>query len=131
MMGEFYRGEGAFEIFFVTGILGGAAAWATGSAIAETWRPYRQLVAYMLLLGAAVRFTHFALFNAALLSAPSYLADMLYLLIVGSVAYRLTRARRMVSQYRWLYERAGAFGWRERQPERPDDKAPNSGTIGG
>jgi hypothetical protein len=130
MMGELYRGEDAFGIFFVTGILGGLAAWATGRAIAETWRPYHQLVVYMLLLGAAVRFAHFALFEAELLSLPSYLADMLYLLAIGSVAYRLTRARRMVSQYRWLYERAGPFAWRERKPGRQDDKAPNSGTIG-
>ena len=55
-MGGLYTGEGWFEIFFVTGIIGGLAAWATGRAIAETWRPYYQLVAYMLLLGAAVRF---------------------------------------------------------------------------
>jgi hypothetical protein len=129
-MGGLYRGEGLFEIFFVTGVLGGLAAWATGRAIAETWRPYHQLFVYMLLLGGAVRFTHFALFNAELLSVPSYLADMLYLLVVGSLAYRYTRARRMVSQYGWLYERAGPFGWRARQPARPDDKAPNSGTMG-
>ncbi len=115
-MGSLYAGEGWFAIFFVTGILGGLAAWATGRAIAETWRPYYQLAAYMTLLGAAVRFIHFALFEAELLSLPSYLADMLYLLAVGSLAYRMTLARRMVSQYRWLYERAGPFGWRERVP---------------
>lgn len=116
-MGELYAGEGWFAIFFVTGILGGLAAWATGRAIAETWRPYYQLVVYMTLLGAAVRFIHFALFEAELLSLASYLADMLYLLAVGSLAYRMTLARRMVSQYRWLYERAGPFGWRERVPD--------------
>jgi hypothetical protein len=113
-MGSLYAGEGWFAIFFVTGVLGGLAAWATGRAIAETWRPYYQLIAYMALLGGAVRFIHFALFEAELLSLPSYLADMLYLLAVGSLAYRMTLARRMVSQYRWLYVRVGPFGWRER-----------------
>jgi hypothetical protein len=116
-MGSLYAGEGWFAVFFVTGILGGLAAWATGRAIAETWRPFYQLVAYMTLLGAAVRFIHFALFDAELLSLPTYLADMLYLLAVGSLAYRMTLAYRMVTQYRWLYERTGPFSWRERVPE--------------
>jgi hypothetical protein len=123
-MGELYAGEGWFAIFFVTGILGGLAAWATGRAIAETWRPYYQLVAYMTLLGAAVRFIHFALFEAELLSFPTYLADMLYLLAVGSLAYRMTLAHRMVTQYRWLYERTGPFGWRERVPAS-DEQGPS------
>jgi hypothetical protein len=115
-MSGLYTGEGWFEIAFITGILGGLAAWATGRAIAETWRPYYQLVAYMALLSAAVRFIHFALFDAHLLSLPSYLADMLYLLAVGSLAYRITLAHRMVTQYRWLYERTGPLTWRERVP---------------
>jgi hypothetical protein len=120
-MGGLYTGEGWFEIFFVTGILGGLAAWATGRAIADTWRPYYQLIAYMMLLGGAVRFIHFALFGADLLSLPSYVSDVLYLLAVGSLAFRLTRTHRMVTQYRWLYERAGPLSWRERVP--PADNA--------
>ncbi|MCC6946333.1 MAG: hypothetical protein IT539_01065 [Bradyrhizobiaceae bacterium] len=111
-----YETETFVQVLFVTGILGGGAAWATGQAIADTWRPYRQLAGYMILLGGAVRFAHFALFDATLLSVPSYLADMFYLLAVGSVSWRMTRARRMVSQYGWLYERSGPFTWRERVP---------------
>ncbi len=126
-MNGLYAGEGWFEIFFVTGVLGGLAAWATGRAIAQTWRPYLQLVGYMLLLGAAVRFIHFALFGAQLLSLPSYLADMLYLLAIGSLAYRVTRTHRMVTQYRWLYERTSPVTWRDRVPpgarsDRPASK---------
>lgn len=123
-MGGLYAGEGWFEIFFVTGVLGGLAAWATGRAIADTWRPFHQLVAYMTLLGGAVRFVHFALFGAELLSLPSYLADMLYLLAVGSLAFRVTRTHRMVTQYRWLYERTSPVTWRERVP--PAEKAGDS-----
>lgn len=115
-MSGIYEHESFLQVLFVTGILGGMAAWATGRALAETWRPYPQLVGYMILLGAAVRFIHFALFQGELLSLPSYLADMLYLLAVGSIAYRLTRTRRMITQYRWLYERTGPFTWRERVP---------------
>ena len=31
-----------------------------------------------------------------------------------SPAYQVTRARWMVTQYPWLYERAGLFSWREK-----------------
>ena len=120
-MGGLYVGEGWFEIFFVTGVLGGLAAWATGRAIAETWRPFYQLVAYMALLGAAVRFVHFALFGAELLSLPSYLADMLYLLAIGSLAYRISRTRRMTTQYRWLYVRTSPVTWRARDARHGDE----------
>jgi hypothetical protein len=111
-----YETETFLQVLFVTGILGGAAAWATGKAIAETWRPFLQVVLYMILLGAAVRFAHFALFKGHLLSLPSYLADMLYLLAAGSLSFRITRTTRMVSQYRWLYERTSPVSWRQRDP---------------
>ena len=72
----------------------------------------------MLLLGAAVRFVHFALFEATLLSPASYAADTLYLLLVGALAWRMTRAAQMATQYYWLYERTGPLTWRERTPRR-------------
>jgi hypothetical protein len=113
-MTRLYATETFLQVLFVTGIIGGGAAWASGRAIAETWRPLRQVVLYMFLLGAAVRFAHYALFQGELLSLASYLADTLYLLAVGCLAWRLTRTRRMVTQYRWLYERTGPLTWRER-----------------
>jgi hypothetical protein len=118
-MNGLYETETFMQVMFVTGIIGGGAAWATGHALAETWRPYRQLIAYMVLLAAAVRFVHFALFDATLISVPSYLMDFLYLLLVGSLAWRITRTSRMVSQYRWLYERTGLLTWRERAASEP------------
>ena len=113
-MTRLYATETFLQVLFVTGIIGGGAAWASGRAIAETWRPLRQVVLYMFLLGAAVRFAHFALFQGELLSLASYLADTLYLLAVGCIAWRLTRTRRMVTQYRWLYERSSPLTWRKR-----------------
>jgi hypothetical protein len=124
MMTGLYEEETCFEVLFVTGILGGMAAWATGRAIAETWRPYHQLVIYMVLLGAAVRFAHFVLFEGALFSVPSYFADMLYLLAVGSIAFRVTLARRMTTQYHWLYERTNWLSWRERGPHAEKQGTP-------
>jgi len=112
--GGLYGKESALQVLFVTGLLGGFAAWATGRALANSWRSFGRAILYLCLLGAAVRFVHFALFQGELLSLPSYLADTAFLTAVGGLAWRLTRARRMVVQYHWLYERAGPFSWRER-----------------
>ena len=61
-------------------MIGGGAAFLAGRAIAQTWRPFWHVVIYMAMLGAAVRFVHFALFEGTLLSPASYAADTLYLL---------------------------------------------------
>lgn len=98
----------------VTGLVIGFAAYMTGQAIANTWRPSWQLWVYGLLLGVVARFLIFALFDGELLSLTGYLASAALLLLIAAFAYRLTRARKMVHQYPWLYERAGLFGWRER-----------------
>ena len=117
-MDALYETETWLQILFVTGIIGGGAAWLAGRAIAQTWRPTWHIVVYMLLLGAAVRFVHFALFEATLLSPASYAADTLYLLAVGSLAWRVTRASQMATQYNWLYERTSPLTWRRRPDEQ-------------
>jgi hypothetical protein len=116
-MGELYEFESWTEILLITGVLGGGAAWLAGRAIAGTWRPAWHVVGYMALLGAAIRFVHFALFDADLFSLLSYLADTLYVILVGSLAWRVTRAAQMARQYPWLYERTGPLTWRERSQE--------------
>ena len=55
--------------------MGGGAAWLAGRAIAATWRPWWHVAVYMLVLGVAVRFIHFALFDGTLLSPHYYLVD--------------------------------------------------------
>ena len=116
-MTALYATESWPQVVMVTGVIGGGAALLAGRAIASTWRPYWYVIAYMLLLGAGVRFLHFALFQADILSLPSYLADTLYVMAVSSIAYRMTRVRQMARQYPWLYEQTGPFGWRERGPQ--------------
>ena len=120
-----YANETALQVFFVTCLLGGGAAWATGRALADTWRPFGQAIVYLLLLGAAFRFAHFALFQGKLFSLSSYLSDTVYLLAVGGLSWRLTRARRMVTQYRWLYERTGPFTWRQHAAPQANGKDPS------
>jgi hypothetical protein len=113
-MGGLYPTETVAQVIIITGIIGGGAAWLAGRAIAQTWRPASHAIGYMLLLGAAVRFVHFALVNADLFSLPSYLVDTAFLTAVGYSSWRVTRAGQMVTQYNWLYERVGPFTWRER-----------------
>ena len=111
-MAGLYGSESWLQVAFVTGIIGGGAAWLTGHAIAATWRPFWHAVIYTLLLGCAVRFVHFALFEGTLLSPASYGADTLYLLVLSALGWRVTRAAQMAAQYYWLYERTGTFTWR-------------------
>ena len=116
-MSGLYATETFLQVVMLTGVIGGGAALLAGRAIATTWRPYWHAIGYMLLLSAGVRFLHFALFEGDILSLPSYLVDTLYLIAVGSVAFRMTRTNQMTRQYPWLYERTGPFSWRERRPQ--------------
>src|SRR5665213_2992574 len=113
-MAGLYAEESLLQIVLVTGVLGGGAAFLAGRAIAQTWRPFWNVLVYMAMLGAGVRFVHFALFEATLLSPASYVADTLYLLVLGSLAWRMTRAAQMATQYYWLYERTSPLTWRQK-----------------
>lgn len=104
----------AWEFVFVTVLLGGAAAWLTGRAMANSWKPNWQLAFYLLLLTAAVRFIHFALFNGTLLSPWYYFVDLVVLFVIGFAGMRFTRAGQMTRQYHFAYGRAGPFGWTRR-----------------
>jgi hypothetical protein len=126
-MSELYPGQSSLEILFVTGFLGGGAAWLAGRAIARTWRPIWHVLGYMAILGAAVRFAHFALFDAELLSPTAYLSDASYVAALGSLSWRVTRTTQMVSQYPWLYERVSPVSWRDRVPAA--DRSPHEGAA--
>ena len=119
-MDGLYTEESFLQIVMVTGLIGGGAAWLAGRATARTWRPIGHVIVYMLLLGAAVRFVHFALFEGELLAVPSYLADTLYLIVAGTLSWRITRTNQMVTQYDWLYERTGTMNWRARTTPLPE-----------
>ena len=57
-------------IFLImTVIIGGGAAFLAGRGLAGKWRPMWMAVAYMIPLGLALRFFHYALFDGELLSA--------------------------------------------------------------
>lgn len=91
--------KGLWIFLFVTVVMGGATAYVSGKAVAETWRPYWQGLFYALVLGLAVRFIHFALFNEVLLSMRNYIIDCAVLLSANAVGYLVTRRRQMIQQY--------------------------------
>jgi len=98
----------------VTVFLGGGAAYMAGRAVAMTWGSLGHLVVYAVLLAAAARFIHFSLFGGTLLSLHYLLVDLIVLLLLAGLGFRLTRARQMAGQYGWLFERTGPLTWRER-----------------
>ena len=114
MAGLFYPDGGFWTFMLVTAALAGGAAWQTGQAIASTWKPAWMLAGYALLLGAAARFLHFALFGERLFALTFLASGSLLLLAIALTGWRIRRAGQMAGQYRWAYDRAGLFGWRRK-----------------
>jgi hypothetical protein len=110
------------EFIFITGILGGGTAWITGRATALGWSSSMQLLVYILLLTVALRFIHFSLFSGTFLLPFStlatgfyyYVVDFIILTAFAAIGRRMTRAEQMATQYGFLYDRAGLFGWRQK-----------------
>jgi len=113
-LAAFYGQESLLQILFVTCLLGGGAAWIAGHTLANNWRPFWQTLLYLLLVAAAVRFVHFALFQADLFSPSAFVCDAAFLVLAGGLSWRMARVKRMVQQYGWLYERSGPLAWRKR-----------------
>lgn len=114
-MSEELLGADPVTFFGLTVLLFGAAAMASGRALARSWRPLWQAVPYTMLLAAADRFLLFALFEGELVSVTGFVIGWAILLAFSLLAYRAIRARLMVRQYPWLYELAGPLSWRERR----------------
>ncbi|MBL8574826.1 MAG: hypothetical protein JNM13_14215 [Hyphomicrobiaceae bacterium] len=114
MQGIIYEVANPLVFALVTLCLGGGAAWMTGRAVARGWGSLVNLFTYGLLLGAGVRFLHYALFGGTMFSFHYYLVDTALLMVLAFLSFRMTRVRQMTTQYRWLYEKTGPFGWRAR-----------------
>ncbi len=114
MSGLLYEEDSLGVFLLVTIVLGGGAAALAGRAVALTWRPWWQVVVYMLMLGAAVRFIHFALFDGTLLSIHYYAVDTLVCMAFGFAGFQAARARRMVIQYPWINDPDGPLRWRRK-----------------
>jgi hypothetical protein len=106
--------SGLWVFLALTLILGGAAAIATGRAIAQTWRPIWHLAPYMLILSVAVQFLHYALFGEKLLSVQYYLVTVVITVIGAGLGYFRMRTLQMSTQYSWAFDRKGLLGWSEK-----------------
>jgi len=103
----------------VTLVLSGGAAYMTGLAMANHWRPTWMVIGYSLLLGCADRFAVYALADGEVFLISGYIIDTAILMVIAMLSYRMAKARNMVDQYPWIYERVGLFGWRNaRDPDR-------------
>lgn len=105
---------GVAPFLLLTLAIGGGAAWRTGQAVAESWTPIWPVLVYTAILAAAVRFLHYALFGATLLSPQSFLIDFALLAVIALLAYRIRRARHVTEQYGWIFERSSPLTWRDR-----------------
>ena len=118
----------SFSVLALTIVMFGSGGFLMGQVVADTWRPWWQILPYGALLAIANQFLGFALFGGpfivdSLVSSGSqplssavfaYLVEFAVITALALVAFRLTRVRRMTTQYPWLYERAGLFAWREK-----------------
>lgn len=104
-----------WEFFFVTICLAGGAAMLTGRAIARSWQSDVELFLYMVLLAAATRFIHFALFEGSLLSLQYYVVDLVVISALAFLGKRLTRARQMARQYGFDYRANGPLSWARKE----------------
>lgn len=102
------------EFLLVTVVLAGGAAYLTGRATARSWLSAWHLTAYLVLLTAATRFIHYALFSGSLLTAWYFAVDLVVLLVIGFFGRQRTRAMQMATQYSFAFERTGIAGWRPR-----------------
>jgi hypothetical protein len=82
--------------------------------VAGGWGAPWPVLVYTAILAAAVRFLHYALFGATLLSAQSFLIDLTLLAVIALLGYRIRRARQMTEQYGWIFERSSPLTWRDR-----------------
>jgi len=98
----------------LTVILMGGCGFMMGQALAQSWRPEWQVCGYSVVLGMADRFLVYGLFKGELFSLTGFIVHTLVIMLIALLAFRVSRARRMVQQYPWLYIRSGPLSWKER-----------------
>lgn len=113
-MGILWEEHSVIPFLVITVILGGGAAWMSGRAVARGWKPAWRAALWMLPLGFAVRFIHFALGDGTLLSVHYLAVDTAVLILFALVSHRRTRSKQMIRQYPWRFVRSGPFSWRLR-----------------
>jgi uncharacterized membrane protein SirB2 len=117
MQGLFFETDTTvrYVLRFLVMLIGFWASWRTGKSMATGWGEiFPHVVIYTLLLGIGVRFLHHALFAGPMFSAEYYILDTIILMIFSVLGFRYTRAKQMATNYYWLYEKSGPFGWKKK-----------------
>ena len=118
----------SYSVLALTIVMFGGGGFLMGQVVADTWRPWWHIVPYAALLAVANQFLGFALFGGPFIvdslvsknsqplgnAVSAYVVEFVIIAAFALVAFRITRVRRMTTQYPWLYERAGLFAWREK-----------------
>lgn len=100
-----------WEFVFVTIGLGGGAAYLTGRAVARAWHSKVELAIDVVLLTLATRFIHFSLFKGTLTSLHYFVVDLIVLMAIAFLGYRITRSKQLSRQYSFMYRRKSLLGW--------------------
>lgn len=123
------------SLVVLTFIMFGGGGFMMGQALADTWRPWWQIIPYSALLALGNNFLGFALFDGAFFidslfsknprplseALLEYLFDFIVIIAFAALAFRLTQARKMAAQYPWLHERTGPFQWRDKNTTKSTD----------
>jgi len=96
---EPYLGTSAAVFFVLTVCVMGFAAFMTGQALANTWRPAWQVVVYCVLLGLVDRFLSFALFGVNVTALR--IVTMTFSLLLAAAVYTFTYRSYSVAAARW------------------------------
>ncbi|VFU08898.1 DUF6867 family protein [Methylocella tundrae] len=89
-------------------ILSGAASYSAGRALALRWRPIWHGAVAALLIAAAARFLHYALFGEPLVSLARYGLDFAAAFGFVLSGFKLTRRSQMKQQYGPIFAREDA-----------------------
>ena len=108
--------NGLFHFVLITVVLGGAAAVASGRAIAGGWKSFAIVPLYMVILAGIERFLHYALFGEDILSVPGYGVALVIALAAAGYGYRSYRSWQMATQYPWIFDRSGPLRWVRKGP---------------
>src|SRR5262249_19597495 len=109
------EGEMSVSILVLTFVVFVGGGLLVGQGLAETWRPWWQILPYGALLALGNQFLGFALFHGpfvidSLVSTNSqplgfavlaYLFEALVIICFALFAFRVTKVRKLVAQYPW------------------------------
>jgi hypothetical protein len=105
MDASLFDGRSLLVFLGLSVVLGGAASFAAGRALARRWRSLAQAPVYALLIAAAARFLHYALFAEPLLSLDRFSLDFAAALGFMLAGFKLTRRTQMQQQYGAIFAR--------------------------